>query len=109
MITTELLLFAVKSKLCIDSDYAIIKHLHIARSTLSSYRTSGAVLGNKNARIIADTLGIPLHVVYCAMMHERTTVDYEKAAWLAAYNACNGADYEEEIFNIIEKKTLLAA
>lgn len=109
MITTELLLSAVKSKLCIESDYAVIKRLRIGRSTMSSYRNVGMALGNKNAKIVAETLGIPLHVVYCAMMYERCKVDYEKAAWLLAYNACKGPDYEEEIFDIIEKKTLLAA
>ncbi|MBB5190668.1 hypothetical protein HNQ50_001390 [Silvimonas terrae] len=97
MMTTEFLLSAVKSKLCIDSDYRLAKALEINKNTVSAYRHRNINLGEHASTMVARLLNVPLHPIYVAMMVERAQNDASRFAWMQIYEMVGGPEVEEFI------------
>lgn len=99
MMTTEFLLSAVKSKLCIESDYRLARALEVDKNTVSAYRRRNINLGEHPARMVAKLLNVPLHPIYVAMMVERSQSDASRFAWMQIYEMVGGPEVEESIRN----------
>lgn len=99
MMTTEFLLSAVKSKLCIESDYRLAKALEIDPRSISAYRHRNVNMGEHPARMVAKLLNVPLHPIYVAMMVERAQTDASRFAWMQIYEMVKGPEVEDFIRN----------
>jgi len=75
-------LAACKTRLGIESDYALAKALGISQQAVSSYRAGNSKINDDVALTVAEILGInPLQVIAAANA-ERAKTEEQKARWL---------------------------
>lgn len=97
MITSNFLLNAVKSKLCVTSDYRLAKVMNMSKKTISSYRHHVMNIGEKPLSNIASILTVDECVLYAAIQAERSKDPSCKVVWLAIYNRLGGDKTERFI------------
>ena len=97
MITTNFLLNAVKSKLCVKSDYRLAIVINMSKKTVSGYRHNNIYIGDKTLSTIAGILTIDECILYAAIQTERTKEPSCKMVWQAIYNRLGGDRAEKTI------------
>lgn len=103
MLNTTDWIFAAKSKLGVDSDYAIAKHLHVGQTTISNYRTKRNNFDDEMAAKVAAILGVNPAVIVASAYHARAKTDAQKQVWQDLYQAVGGLQVEENIKKNLEE------
>ena len=73
---------AVKTRLNIESDYALAARLGITRSAVSNFTRGKGVMGDDVALTVAQILGINPLVVIAQANAERAPTPEQKARWM---------------------------
>jgi hypothetical protein len=76
---------AVKTRLGIESDYAVAKVLQMRQSTISGYRARGGQMDDDIAAKVAEILGIHPGLVMLDMHRARAKTPAEKSIWQDIY------------------------
>ena len=72
---------AVKAKLSLPSDYALAKHLGVARESVAQYRSGRSALGIETSMKVGEYLGIDGHAVYANGQIERAKNGAQAEFW----------------------------
>ena len=75
----------LKAKAKIPSDYALEKHLQLAKGTVTHYRSSRRIMDDYVAARIADELDVPHMEVISAAQAEREQDSARKRYWLTMH------------------------
>ena len=99
MITTKLLISALKTKAKITSDYGLAKRLGVSKNAVSSWQNERAKIGEFAAQEIANILSIDVCILYAALQSERTTDYSSKVIWGSIYNKLNGNEAAQRLID----------
>ena len=75
------ILEAVEKALGLPSDYALAKHMGVARETISQYRRGKMYFSDEVAHKFAEILGWHLGFVLLAVQRERAKTEETKTVW----------------------------
>ncbi|WP_137940254.1 hypothetical protein [Chitinivorax sp. B] len=102
MLTTLDWISALKTTLCISSDYGIAKHLGISKHAISKYRRKNEAFGPKTAEKVAEVLQVDPAILFASSEYERAKSNSEKDVWQGIYEKIGGLQAEELIRKNIE-------
>jgi len=88
---------ALKSRLNIQSDYALSKHLRVTKQAISRYQRGINHFDDDVSHRVAEILGIHPGVVMLDMYFERAKTAQDKTAWQEISNCCK---------SLLQKKSL---
>lgn len=90
MMTTKFLIHAAKTRLKLNSDYAVAPHLGIDRQTVSNYRQRGSTMGDDTCTQLAEVLECDPAILYAAMHAERAKSESARLVWLEIWRRLGG-------------------
>jgi hypothetical protein len=109
MITSIEWISVLKSKVSVQSDYAIAKLLGVSSATLSSYRTRKTFLDKIVCNRIAFLIEIDPKYLYVSTHYERAQSPEEMQVWFSLWQAIEGPQLEENIRENLDSKWLMPA
>lgn len=84
-------LAACKTRLGIESDYALAKRLGVTQSAVSSYRTGRSRIDDEVALTVAEILGVNPMQVIAAANAERAKTPEQRARWMGLMEKFSGS------------------
>ncbi len=101
MNTTQKLIEEVKSRLGIQSDYAVAKRFHWSTSRIGNYRVGRSQLDIESSFQIAEVLGKDPAAIIAAVEAERATKPETRAAWIQRLKQLGGVAAMWAFFAVI--------